>query len=118
MLRGAVGLNAIIDAGVGVAGSTHPVPAAVICAVVALACGTLLLAGFLTPVAGILLGGGRICLAFVPAPFSGAGVDDGWMGAFEMAVTAALVLLGPGRFSLDAYLFGRREILIPPGARA
>jgi hypothetical protein len=36
--------------------------------------------------------------------------------AFHLAATsAALVLLGPGAFSLDARLFGRREIIIPEG---
>jgi hypothetical protein len=34
--------------------------------------------------------------------------------AFTLAaISAALVLLGPGAFSLDARLFGRREIIIP-----
>jgi hypothetical protein len=33
-------------------------------------------------------------------------------------MSAALVLLGPGAFSLDARLFGRREIIIPEGGRS
>jgi hypothetical protein len=32
-------------------------------------------------------------------------------------MSLALVLLGPGAFSLDARLFGRREIIIPVGRR-
>ena len=31
-----------------------------------------------------------------------------------MAMTVAIFLLGPGAYSLDARLFGRREIIIPP----
>ncbi len=38
------------------------------------------------------------------------------LAAFNLAaMSAALVLLGPGAFSLDARLFGRREIIIPEG---
>ena len=38
------------------------------------------------------------------------------LGAFNLAaISAALVSLGPGAFSLDAGLFGRREIIIPEG---
>jgi hypothetical protein len=33
------------------------------------------------------------------------------------AASATLALVGPGAFSLDARLFGRREIVIPPGSR-
>ena len=32
---------------------------------------------------------------------------------YAMAISAALILLGPGAFSLDAKIFGRREIVIP-----
>jgi uncharacterized membrane protein YphA (DoxX/SURF4 family) len=31
-----------------------------------------------------------------------------------MSIAIALVFLGPGAFSIDARLFGRREIVIPP----
>jgi hypothetical protein len=38
--------------------------------------------------------------------------------AYGMIITAAaLALLGPGAFSLDGRLFGRREIVIPPSSR-
>jgi hypothetical protein len=33
---------------------------------------------------------------------------------FVLADAVALVLLGPGALSMDAHLFGRREIIIPP----
>lgn len=34
-----------------------------------------------------------------------------------IVLTAAIALLGPGAFSLDARMFGRREILIPHTTR-
>jgi hypothetical protein len=34
-----------------------------------------------------------------------------------IAVSAAIALLGPGAFSLDARLFGWKEIVIPPASR-
>ncbi|HEX3543577.1 MAG TPA: hypothetical protein VHT31_03545 [Candidatus Acidoferrum sp.] len=43
---------------------------------------------------------------------------NGTLVSLEMIVmAAAIALLGPGAFSLDARLFGRREILIPPPSR-
>ena len=33
---------------------------------------------------------------------------------FAGIMAAAIVFLGPGAFSVDARLFGRREIIIPP----
>ena len=37
---------------------------------------------------------------------------------FAVIMSAAIVLLGPGAVSLDARLFGRREIIIPPVFRS
>ncbi len=35
-----------------------------------------------------------------------------------MILAAVIALLGPGAYSLDARLFGRREIIIPPASRS
>ncbi len=77
-----------------------------------------LLMGFLTPMVGTLaaIGNLGIVLTHFPAPASNyfyAGA-----AAFSMIIMPiGIALLGPGAFSLDAYLFGRREIVIPPASR-
>lgn len=37
---------------------------------------------------------------------------------FVIVVSSAVVCLGPGAYSIDARLFGRREIIIPPLIRS
>jgi uncharacterized membrane protein YphA (DoxX/SURF4 family) len=66
--------------------------------------GSLLLAGFLTPVAAILLGLAALNIAFS---------EEKWTPVSVFIVALATALLGPGAFSIDARLFGRREIIIP-----
>jgi uncharacterized membrane protein YphA (DoxX/SURF4 family) len=80
--------------------------------------GACLLIGFLTPCVSVLIGiaivGTAISLLAPPA----GNLFDGKLASFEMIViAAAMALLGPGAFSVDAYLFGRREIVIPASSR-
>ena len=81
--------------------------------------GALLLVGLLTPVASALVGltGLAMAISWIPAPLGN--LLDGKLGAVEVVVMAVAVgLLGPGAFSLDGYLFGRREIVISASSRA
>lgn len=76
--------------------------------------GALLVVGFLTPVACILtqLITTAVALSFLPTTMFD--LPDGrptTLFLFVMAV--AILLLGPGAFSMDARWFGRREVVIP-----
>ena len=74
--------------------------------VLLLASAACLLLGFLTPVAAALLGLTALGLAVSTTPYS--------IQQLEILVLAVVIaLLGPGAFSVDARMFGRREILIP-----
>ena len=84
-----------------------------------LASGTLLLIGFLTPIADTLIGIGCIGFWLSWFPSSTATIFDTRLSlVLAMCMTVAIILLGPGAFSLDARLFGRREIIIPPASHS
>ena len=75
--------------------------------------GASFLIGFLTPVAG-----GLVCIGAVSAACSGSPPPWSLFDALPttilvVIVAAALTLLGPGAMSVDARLFGRREIIVP-----
>jgi uncharacterized membrane protein YphA (DoxX/SURF4 family) len=78
------------------------------------ATGVSLLIGFLTPIAAMLVGVlATMWISIGPAANSAICASK-LSVAFLAAVASAVVLLGPGAFSLDARLFGLREIIIPP----
>jgi uncharacterized membrane protein YphA (DoxX/SURF4 family) len=85
---------------------------------VLIASGVALTAGFLTPCAGLLAGICFLGIAISWFPTPSWGIHDAKLLALWMIITAAAIfLLGPGAFSLDGRLFGRREIVIPPSSR-
>ena len=77
----------------------------VLAALVLLGAGCLLL-GFVTPVMAVLIGLATVTFAFSSLSSSIQNLDI-------VVLSTAIALLGPGAFSVDARMFGRREILIP-----
>jgi uncharacterized membrane protein YphA (DoxX/SURF4 family) len=68
--------------------------------------GAAALVGLWTPIAGILMGVAELSLAFSHS-------TDPWMHILLATLGAALAMLGPGAWSVDARLFGRKRIQIP-----
>jgi len=87
-------------------------------AVVWLASGAALFIGLLTPIAGVIAGLGAvgIGLSLLPVPASTLFESRLPLVLTGIMITAVL-FLGPGRYSVDARLFGHREIIIPPAHR-
>ena len=76
--------------------------------------GGMLTAGFLTPVAGAMAALEAIGLALSLVPAAAPNIWDSQTAVLLAAtMLVAIIGLGPGAFSVDARLFGRREIIIP-----
>jgi uncharacterized membrane protein YphA (DoxX/SURF4 family) len=119
LLRAAVGIAAVVGGVFYFSGPSSPSPGIWLLGLALIASGAALAVGCLTPAAALLVG---ICflgiaLSWLPAP--SWGLHDARTVAFGIIITAvAIALLGPGAFSLDGRLFGRREIVIPPSSRS
>jgi uncharacterized membrane protein YphA (DoxX/SURF4 family) len=118
LLRAALGGITVTLGALELSGAVARTPLVWMAASFLLLSGAGLIIGFMTPLASVLAG---VCvlgiiLSWIPAPpLASLGVT---LVAPLMLVTAmGIALLGPGAFSVDGHLFGRREIIIPPRSR-
>ena len=87
-----------------------PPPATVVLQIVVMGAGTLLLIGLWTPVAGTLAAVAKVsiaCSRFL------AHSGDPWTPLAMAVLGAILAMVGPGAWSIDARLFGRKHIDFP-----
>ena len=102
LLRVAVAIPLVQPPIVGLLDTSPPALLGVVAASAAL----LLLVGLWTPVAGLLVAVAELGLAWSHPAEPWTFVHFGTLGA-------ALAMLGPGGWSIDARLFGRKRIQIP-----
>ena len=80
--------------------------------------GILLVTGFRTRLTSFLIALGIACLSVVGLPPPARNLFDRLLPTlFAETISTAVVFLGPGAFSVDAYLYGRKEIFIPHRSR-
>jgi hypothetical protein len=102
LLRVAVAIPLLQQAMSGLPYGSPPAPLRLSAAAAAL----LLLVGLWTPLAGVLVAVAELGLAL-------SHPGERWTFVQFAALSAALVMLGPGGWSIDAHLFGRKQIEIP-----
>jgi hypothetical protein len=112
LLRAALGFSLIAQALPFLIEQDNLSVAVWISATLVIISGTLLLIGYLTPSAGSVAALSSIALWYLSPPAASLFTSLAVV-VFEVAIAIALACIGPGAFSVDARLFGRREIIIP-----
>jgi uncharacterized membrane protein YphA (DoxX/SURF4 family) len=76
--------------------------------------GILLVTGFRTRLASLLIALGIAFISHCTLPLPTRDLFDQLLPTlFAETMSMAVIFLGPGAFSIDAYLYGRKEIIIP-----
>jgi uncharacterized membrane protein YphA (DoxX/SURF4 family) len=116
LLRAVLGM-AILTQGSFYIGEPNPTTATWFMGLSAFASGALLLAGFATPIIGALVAVAAAAVGLSLLPGCVPTLFDSKISLiFGLTMLVTIIGLGPGAFSLDARMFGRREIIIPPRA--
>jgi len=119
LLRAAIGVTTVIQGGLYLDDPGNLTLETGTLGLVAIATGASLVVGFLTPVAGVLVGLGTLGIGLAWFPAAARNLFDAKLPTvFGVIMSAAIIFLGPGALSIDARLFGRREIIIPPVSRS
>jgi uncharacterized membrane protein YphA (DoxX/SURF4 family) len=118
LLRAAVGVTSVIQGGFYFAHGENSTLETSVIGLLAILGGASILLGFLTPVVASLVGLvviGIGCSWFPPVARNL--FDAALPTVLLVTIAAAVVFLGPGALSIDARLFGRRQIIIPQTSR-
>jgi uncharacterized membrane protein YphA (DoxX/SURF4 family) len=95
-------------------GEPDSAPATWLMGLSAFAVGGLLLIGFLTPIVGAVVVAGALGAMLSLLPKCSPTLFDSSISViFGLTMLVTIIGLGPGAFSVDARVFGRREIIIP-----
>jgi uncharacterized membrane protein YphA (DoxX/SURF4 family) len=113
LLRAVLGIAMIIEGG-AYFGAPDGTVATGVAGAFALLSGGFLLVGFFTPLTALVAGLHilAVTLSAIPAPHRNL-FDSQSALIFGLTMVMAVIGVGPGRFSVDARMFGRREIIIP-----
>jgi uncharacterized membrane protein YphA (DoxX/SURF4 family) len=117
VLRLVVGASATFEAGLTIARNYTPIHMATIAAASVAIAGVSLIIGFLTPIVSLFVClTGAVIMGIIPP--AALLLINSTMAEFEFVVmSAVLIILGPGAISVDARLFGRREVAIRRASR-
>ena len=114
LLRAVLGLVILVEGRFYIA-EPNATPESWVMGLSAFLAGGLFLVGFLTPIIAAVVTIGLLAASLAWLPICVPNLFDSRITMiFGLTILVAILGLGPGAFSMDARLFGRREIIIPP----